>query len=442
MQPRTFLRQVASVGAISLVDRAVAVATGIVFARWLGASEFGIYSYVIALVGLLMLPARLGLPELVTRDLAASRSNGSINDFSGQLWKSAFLIFAAALTIVAAAQAILQWLPENKLTTALQLGLWLIIPVALLDLALGALRGLGRTSTFQLYGTLLLSLLTLGIGLAGMLIMQRFDAVISIQLRMAAVGLVLLIACLHLLSLLREMIVGGGKSEVRSGQLIGQGFTFMINAFVYMALMRVDLLVLGAFSSDETIGLYRVAVEGGLLVAFAYGAATVVLAPEYARLNATNDRAALQELVCQSSRMIMLAGAITAFPLIIFSESIIVFVFGNEFSGASAALSILAAGHLVTFLFGDPVFLLNMTGHHNRVTLLAMIGLLVSMVLSFALVPLLGPSGAAIAASVALIIYRFLAYRAVRQALGVNCAIWSRTLPASSGASIDNVTDR
>jgi hypothetical protein len=38
----------------------------------------------------------------------------------------------------------------------------------------------------------------------------------------------------------------------------------MLNALVYMALMRVDLLVLGLIADEVEVGLYRVAVEGGV----------------------------------------------------------------------------------------------------------------------------------------------------------------------------------
>ena len=201
------------------------------------------------------------------------------------------------------------------------------------------------------------------------------------------------------------------------------GLGFMVNALVYMALMRVDLLVLGVVASEASVGLYRVAVEGGQLVAFSYAAATIVLAPEYARLHAAGEHGRLQLLVRQSSRIIMFVGVFAAIPLTVFSKEIVVAVFGAEYARAAVALSILAVGNFITFFFGDPVFLLNMTGHHNRITVLVGISLVISVVLSLVLIPYYGIVGAAIASATTLICYRALAFREVYKRLEINCAV-------------------
>lgn len=423
MQLRSFIQQVAGVGAVSLIDRAVAVGLGILFARWLGPTEFGAYSFVIAAVGLLLLPARLGLPELLTRDIAAARGNSSVVNVRAAIRKGYFLVGAAALAIVAIGQLILQFVPQTPLSQLMKFGLWLIIPSAFFEVTIGVLRGLGRTLAFQFYGTMLLSGLTLLVSAAAMLAMDRYNADVALNGRFLAVLVMLTITTVHLWSLLRQHAAESADQPKSSIELLRTGLGFMVNALVYMALMRVDLLALGLIANEEAVGLYRVAVEGGLLVAFAYGAATTVLAPEYARLYAAGEMERLQMLVRQTGRLIMAAGALAAIPIILFSGQIITLVFGAEYASASLALSILAAGHFITFFFGDPVFLLTMTGHHSRITALVGIGLALSLVLCLLLIPPYGIAGAGLAASIALVSYRALAFRTVYRILGINCAV-------------------
>lgn len=73
MQLRNLIQLTASVGAIGLLDRAVAVGLGIIFARWLGPTEFGAYAFVVTAIALLCIPAKLGIPELLTRDIARQK---------------------------------------------------------------------------------------------------------------------------------------------------------------------------------------------------------------------------------------------------------------------------------------------------------------------------------------------------------------------------------
>jgi O-antigen/teichoic acid export membrane protein len=141
MQLRSFIQQAAGVGAVSLVDRAVAVGVGIIFARWLGPAQFGAYSFVIAAVGLLLLPARLGLPELLTRDIAASRGSAATVNVRATIRKGYLLVGVAALAIVLIGQVALQLAPQTSLGELMKFGLWLIVPAAFFEVTIGVLRG-------------------------------------------------------------------------------------------------------------------------------------------------------------------------------------------------------------------------------------------------------------------------------------------------------------
>ncbi len=428
MHLRDFLRRAAGVGSISLLDRAAAVGLGVIFARWLGPTEFGAYSFVIATVGLLLLPARLGIPELLTRDLAASRGGQMAWPLVGTVTKGYFLVALAALATIGVGQIVLHFLPSTPLTELMKLGLWIILPNALFEVSTGILRGLGRTFAYQFYGTLLLTLVTLAVGAAIMVIADRYEAPIAIEARVLALCGLLCAAALHLWTIVRHHQHRDPALVPSSAMLLRTGFGFMLNAMLYMALMRIDIVVLGLIADETSVGLYRVAVEGGLLVAFAYGASITVLGPEYAKLHASKDMAALQRLSRQTARLILLVGGAAAAVMILFSYPIIQIVFGPDYTPAGAALSVLAAGHFVTFFFGDPIHLLNMTGHHNRITAIVAIGLVISVGCCLLFVPSLGIVGAGLSASLALVTYRALAYRAVYKTLGINCGVFGKNL--------------
>lgn len=426
MQLRSLIQLTASVGAIGLLDRIVAVGLGIIFARWLGPNEFGTYAFVVTAIALLCIPAKLGIPELLTRDIAASRGSAEPLALGRSILKGFAVVGAASFAIVAVGQLVLQFTADTPISRLMKIGLWMVIPSAFFEVVAGIIRGLGRTIAFQLYGSVLLSGATLVIGASAMLLLDLYTARVAIETRFAAFTLLLMVCCVHLVLILRRLQPVAGGRVLGTGVIMSTGSRFMFNSVINMALMRVDLLLLGILATEEAVGLYRVAAEGGLLVAFGYTAVTTVLAPEYARIHSVGDRERLQETVRHATWLILLIGGLIALPLIFGSHLFIAVVFGESYVPASLALSIIAAGYLVSFLFGDPVYILNMTGHHDRVTLLVAISLALSLLLCLILIPPLGGTGAAIAASVALICYRYLACRAVFQRLGVNCAIFGK----------------
>ncbi|AMU95630.1 hypothetical protein AOA14_13530 [Sphingopyxis terrae subsp. terrae NBRC 15098] len=424
MQLRSLIQLTASVGAIGLLDRVVAVGLGIIFARWLGPDEFGTYAFVVTAIALLCIPAKLGIPELLTRDIAAARGGAEPLALAGSIVKGFAIVGIAAIAIVAVGQLVLQFTADTPISRLMRIGLWMVIPSAFFEVAAGIIRGFGRTIAFQLYGSVLLSGATLGIGASAMILLDQYTARIAIETRFAAFTLLLMTCCVHLILILRRLSSADGGRILGTGEILSTGSRFMFNSVINMALMRVDLLVLGILATEKAVGLYRVAAEGGLLVAFGYTAVTTVLTPEYARMHKAGDREQLQKTVRHATWLILLIGGLIALPLIFGSHLVIGLVFGESYTPASFALSIIAAGYLVSFLFGDPIYILNMTGHHDRVTLLVAISLVVSLVLCLVLIPSLGGTGAAIAASVALICYRYLACRAVYRWLGVNCAVF------------------
>src|SRR5687767_9984709 len=101
---------------------------GIILARWMKPEGFGAYAFVIAAVGLLVLPAKLGLPELLTRDIAAERGRRGGLDIRRLFFKAIALTGVASLAIVLTGELLLPLLPETPAVALLKIGLWLILP--------------------------------------------------------------------------------------------------------------------------------------------------------------------------------------------------------------------------------------------------------------------------------------------------------------------------
>ena len=68
------LRGALGTGALGIVHRGLGLITAILLARLLGAEGYGFYAFPLGVVGVLAVPAQLGLPSLVTREIARSHA--------------------------------------------------------------------------------------------------------------------------------------------------------------------------------------------------------------------------------------------------------------------------------------------------------------------------------------------------------------------------------
>ena len=433
MQLRTFVRLASGVGTINVLDRITAVGLGVFLARWLGVNSYGVYAFVMAIVGLLLIVARLGLPDLVMRDIAASRADSTRGDPRTLLLRASILIVGMSLVIVAVANAagVPALAPdETALRRSLSVGLWLLPALALLDLCAYALRGHSLFAWSQALGSFLPTLVTLVIVFAAARYLPKADASLALGARLATVMVILLGAAVMLWRILPVPTTTARAGTPRLSHMLGTGTTFLLIGAVHVFLVRIDVVMLGLLAGTREVGLYKVAIEGAILVAFVYVAGNAVLSPEFARLHASGDLGQLEALSVGASRIIFVAGTAVATGMTVFAKPIVGFVFGAEFIGATPALTILSLGHLGALAFGDPISILNMTGYQSTVLRIVTAAAVLNTALNLALIPLLDLTGAALATGFSLILTRVAAYVMVRWYHGIACGIFGSATAA------------
>jgi O-antigen/teichoic acid export membrane protein len=183
---------------------------------------------------------------------------------------------------------------------------------------------------------------------------------------------------------------------------------------------QADIIMLGWFSSTDEVGIYRVAMQGSVLVAFGLQAANVVVAPHFARLYSQGDRQRLQRLVTQSARMMLFAALPVAVAFIFAGDAIVRWIFGVDYAAAHLPLAILAFAQLVNAGFGSVGFLLNMTGHERIAARILWQTATLNIAMNAVLIPLFGMAGAATASAVSLVVWNAALYRQVRQRLSIS----------------------
>jgi len=188
---------------------------------------------------------------------------------------------------------------------------------------------------------------------------------------------------------------------------------------------QADIVLLGLLGTTESVGIYRVAVQGATIVGFSLMTINTVIGPQIARLYYAGDMVKLQRMITWSARVILAIALPLAAILIVFGAPILQLVFGHGYSDGHIALAILCTGQLVSATMGSVAYLLNMTGHEVDTAKALAIGALSNIILNVVLIPYFGMEGAALATTVSLSAWNIMLYRQVNRRIGIDSLAFS-----------------
>jgi len=389
----------------SLLIRAVGmIATfvlGILLARYLGASELGLYGMVVAVAMLLAAIAQLGLPTLATREAAIAWSRGDFSELRGiLLW---FGLAATAAAIILGAGLALGATLWPRLTgsigEAARIGALLVPLFALTVLISAELRALGRLVLGQSLELLVRPLMTCLLVLLWVLVFPSLTARVALEINVLASLIALLLATWWLVCRLPREARG-----CRPNHHFRKWGRSAAPLAITDVLRQLDgvyaILLMGFLVTTAETGIFRVAQSTMLFVATPLFVVQVVVAPSLARLHDSGDWSKLQRLVTISARLNFGAAVLGALVVAVAGPDLIGLVFGTEYRGAWMPLLILCVGQIVNRFFGVGFVLLPMAGAERELTFCFLVSVFVSVVCAVPLIIMWGSVGAAAAAIV------------------------------------------
>jgi O-antigen/teichoic acid export membrane protein len=181
----------------------------------------------------------------------------------------------------------------------------------------------------------------------------------------------------------------------------------------------MGLILVGSIAGPVGAGIYRVAVRGADLVAFALAGINAAIAPRLAQLHAVNDIAGLRRVLLFGALASLAWAVPVAAVLIIFGDRILTAVFGVEFAVGAMTLTILCIGQVFHSATGPIGLLLNMTGRERATARGHAIALAVGLAGGLLLIPRWGAEGAAVAAALSVVTWNAVVSIDAARALGL-----------------------
>jgi O-antigen/teichoic acid export membrane protein len=378
----------------------------IILTRELGATGYGIYAFLFAIVNLAALPTQFGLPDLVVRETSRARASGAIEQLA-PLWRWAHSFIVINTVVVISAIGI--WLhlltdSERETGPAFYIALILIPLIALANLRAAILRGLGHDILGQLpEHAIRPTLFVLGLFILSQISAESMNVakVFAIQAIATSLAMVFGIALLWRftprsgslnLTTTRDQRRGWFHSSLYMGAISG---LILINN-------SVDIIMLGIWKNHADVGHYRLASTVGALITLGLQTMNLYAMPHLSRLFNAGEIGALSRVVVHSSQISFGFSILALSLILLFGEAALSFLFGAEFAPAFPILLVLAAGHLINAFFGPARAVMIMAGNERLAALLTIFGTLANIGMNILLIPICGPIGAAIASAVSI----------------------------------------
>ncbi|NDK38721.1 hypothetical protein DT603_07690 [Pseudoxanthomonas gei] len=399
---------------------------GMQLARGLGADGYGVYGLAMSIIALLTVPTEFGLPQLLTREVAAAQVAGDMGRLRGVLhWaaRSSFLISLAVAAVV------LAWLllsgrgVSSPIGKTLLLGLLMVPIVAQGNLRAAALRGLQHIVKGQLPDALVRPALFSLLLFVVPLVFIPLQPALAMGLGAVSAALSLFFAAWMLRREMPNINSIEVSKVVSSRTWWSSALPMALTEGMRVLQAHLVILVLGLMSTVAMVGVYRVASSVALLMALPVTLFNIVSAPIISRLYAEKDRSRLQPLLAWVAIAMTVSVLILAAPFLFSGNFLLEKVFGPEFAEGSTALSILSLGVVANGSFGANAALLNMTGHQNRVTRASGISLALLVIILPVLIKVAGMSGAAFGTSLVLTVWNFLMWRDALRLLSLDTSI-------------------
>ena len=400
-------RDTVGVMVIQALSMGLGFAVSVVLARLLGVREFGLYSLAMSVLGLLVVPATLGFPQLLVREIAAYRVKEEWGLIRGLLRFAQCTSLLASLGIALLGGLVLWGLSSRLSREAMQvlalafaaLPFW-----ALLELQEASLRGFDQILAGQWVKSAMRPLCFLIIiGIAWLLFREIRNASLALGLHILATG----IASAFAFYLLRGQLHRSAPSSNAS-----QNTTVWIRSslhLTFLALLNLipqhaGILMLGWMRSSEEVGLYKVALQTASLIPLGLMTVNIAIAPMLTQLYVSGNKNHLRQVLAIATSV----ASVMALPLILAcilrGGWILEHLFGNAYAGGATALAILSVGFFFNVATGVLWHLMIMTGYEQKTLVILSTSVVINLIINLIIIPIWGAKGTALAQTIALII--------------------------------------
>ncbi|NTV52551.1 MAG: oligosaccharide flippase family protein [Candidatus Firestonebacteria bacterium] len=385
----------------SLVERAIMMGRGVVFARVLGPAEYGVFSLALSFFSVAVAMAKLGVPSCFTRYITQYEHKGTLRDFIRRTYRLvAFGAVGVGLGFVLFASRIAQWTygSTTYATVVVICGL-IVIPAVFyesLDSTFTGLRSFKLQSLLKFTHFLIFTVL-------GLILVIYFRTAVPL---LTAYFFATLAVAVFFGGLLKKHLA---EENGQHGVIAEQGFYKKIFAFsaayffspvIFILFSYTDRWMLVRLTDIQQVGIYSAATKFSELI-YAFGViAGNVLCPNLSGLWEEGKRQKVIHLLNMSVKVNTLLLLVGAAALYLLKDQIVPWFYGDKYLHALpiiGAILIFGIYQTINATLSGFARLIEKT---YIMPIVHALGLMCNLVLTYLLIPKYGILGAAVASAI------------------------------------------
>jgi O-antigen/teichoic acid export membrane protein len=409
--------------AVLAAGAGIAFVMQLCLARWLGATAYGTYTYVVAWSGLLAIAAGLGFPTLVLRGLPDYSIREDWGRVRGMLATSLVgTVLIGAVIALLGITLVLSVGGQSKASVRDTVMGFVMVPLlALMALQQEMVRSFRRIGLAYAPSLLLRpSLIILGAACV-LAIGHQLDSSMALALTATATVFVTGLQAWRFRRALGPTVLAARPVYERRSWIKAALPLLLVSGFIVI-IEQTDVVTVGAIIGDRAAGLYGAAAKTASLVGLILIAVNTIGAPMFSALLAQDRHKDLQQL---ASAIVAWAFWPSCLLSIILATCapLVLATFGPAFASAEWSLRVLLVGQIVNAAAGSVGWLMLLSGRQNVAARVYGWVALIHVVLLAALTPVFGIVGAAMAATLTMSLWNVWLHAAVVRELNIHPSI-------------------
>jgi O-antigen/teichoic acid export membrane protein len=420
---------------IRVASAVLAYASQVLFARWMGSSEFGIYVYVWTWVVLIGGIVDVGLASSAQRFIPEYTERGQFDLLRGFLVGARWLSFGVATAIgaigVIAVILLEPWL-DHPVVVPMLLACAALPIYGLTHMQEGIARSYNWVNLSNLPPYVVRQIVLIALMGSAYVLGLTTDAVSATIMGVVSYWIICAGQFLVLNRRLSHKVDRGPKAYNFKYWLAISLPILLVEAF-YLLLSYSDILILQQYASPHDVAVYYAAAKTLALVAFVYYAVAQTAAHKFTELHVNGDRERLADYIAHIVRLTFWP-SFGATVLVLTFGIPLLWLFGREFVEGYHLMFILAVGLLARAAVGPAERLLTMLDQQYACALIYAAAFFINAALCVLLIPHFGPAGAAASLSTALVAEAILLFAVTKRRLGHHVFIFGRPRTPRAGA--------